>query len=408
MPDRRDEAWRYSALDEILTALDEAEPSVPDHGTPDRSRSTGLVTSVDELDRSVVDDLAGDHGGTRLVFVNGAFAVALSDLGPPVAGLWIGGADGLAQRRAPGAATAPDEPVDGFHALNWAAGVDVAAVLVDPEVHVDEPVHIVHLAAPGGRLTISHPRTVVRLGRASDVHLIESFAGIGGRAMTNASTRIVVGDDASCTHHRVVAESPRSIHVGRVGIDQSARSTVRTTSILTGGAIVRNAVDVHLGGSESRVDLTGLYLPTGHQRHDNVITVDHAASHCTSTQHVKGIVDGHGHGSFSGHVVVASGTVGTDARQSNPNLVLASTAQADTRPWLEIFADDVRCAHGATVGRLDEDALFYLRSRGIPVDAARSMLIGAFASEIVETLAPSSLREQVAAALAERTTGPKP
>ena len=131
--------------------------------------------------------------------------------------------------------------------------------------------------------------------------------------------------------------------------------------------------------------------------------VDHAASHCKSTQRYKGIVDDHGRGSFSGHVIVRHGTVGTDAVQSNPNLVLTPTAQADTRPWLEIFADDVRCAHGATVGRLDDDAYFYLRSRGIPAEQARAMLIAAFAAEVVDAIELDSLRERLADWLHTRT-----
>ena len=205
------------------------------------------------------------------------------------------------------------------------------------------------------------------------------------------------------TYHRVMSEPAEAIHVGRTGIEQAARSRVAATSVITDGRIVRNAVDVVLGGDGARSDLSGLYLPTDHQRHDNVVTVDHVASHGTSTQHFKGIVDDHGRGSFSGHVIVRHGTVGTDAAQSNPNLVLTPTAQADTRPWLEIFADDVRCTHGATVGRLDDDALFYLRSRGIPTAQARAMLIAAFAAEVVDSVTPESLREHLSTWLHTRT-----
>src|SRR5690606_4895824 len=154
-------------------------------------------------------------------------------------------------------------------------------------------------------------------------------------------------------------------------------------SVVADGHIVRSAVDVRFAGDGARADLDGLHLPTGHQQHEHAVTVDHAASHGTSTQRFKGVVAGHGRRAFSGHVIVRPGTVATDASQSNPNLVLRPTAQADTRPWLEIFADDVRCAHGATVGRLDEDALFYLRSRGIPLAEARAMLVAAFAGEVV-------------------------
>ncbi len=388
LPDPKAEAWRYTPLAEITTALEQAAPAPAGHGL---------------TDRSVVDELAGGHGGPRLVFINGVFSADLSDVAAQVEGLWLGGADALRPRRAPGAPAPQDEPVDGFHALNWAAGVDVAAVLADPEAHIDAPVHVVHIAAPGEGMSISHPRTVIRVGNGASLHVIETFVGTGGRALTNASTRIVASQDSSLTYHRVMHEPTGSIHVGRTGIEQGARSTVRATAILTGGDIVRNAVDVGLAGDGACVELEGLYVTDGRERHDNVISVDHAASHCTSKQRYKGIVDDHGRGSFSGHVIVRHGTVGTDAVQSNPNLVLTPTAQADTRPWLEIFADDVRCAHGATVGRLDDDAFFYLRSRGIPSERAREMLVTAFAAEVVDSISPESLRERLADWLHTRT-----
>lgn len=384
LPDRHEEAWRYTALDGIVAALETARPA-PRTSVP--------------VDRSVVDELAGDHGGPRLVVINGVLATELSELVPAVAGLWLGGADGLRPRRAPGASAPQDEPVDGFHALNWAAGLDVAAVLAEPGTRLDVPVHVVHLAVPGDEVTLVHPRTVIRLGQASDVHVIETFIGVGDRSITNSSTRIVAGPDASLRYHRVVTGPPGAIHVGRTGIDQAARSTVQAASFVSGCDIARNAIDVHLGGDGARVELQGLYRPTGHQRHDNVITVDHAASRCTSTQRFKGIVDDHGRGSFSGHVIVRPGAVGTDARQSNPNLVLTPTAQADTRPWLEIFADEVRCSHGASVGRLDDDAFFYLRSRGIPAAQARAMLVAAFAAEVIDGVTPLSLRDLLMASV---------
>ena len=220
-----------------------------------------------------------------------------------------------------------------------------------------------------------------------------------GSSITNASTRVVAGAGSTITHHRIQDEAVAAIHVGRTAIDQGSGSTVRATSVMTGGRIARSAIDIRFTGAGARADLDGLYLPRGDQRHDNVITVDHGASQCSSTQRFTGIVDDHGRGSFSGHVLVRAGTTGTDAHQSNRNLVLAPTAQADTRPWLEILADDVRCTHGATVGRLDDDALFYLRSRGIPLEQARAMLVAAFAAEIIDAITPATLRDRVAATL---------
>jgi Fe-S cluster assembly protein SufD len=389
LPTTRDEAWRYTPVDEIVDVLEAATPA------PDAS---------ERVTRHTVDELAGDHGGHRLVFVNGILAEHLADIHEHVDGLWLGGAERL-RTRPPLAASRDDQPVDGFHALNWAAGRDVTAVLVDAGAGIDRPVHVVHLAVPGASVTASHPRTVVQVGGSGRVDVIESYVGLAGSSITNASTRIVAGEHSTVTYHRIQSEASGSVHVGRTGVEQAASSTVRAVSIMTGGRIARSAIDGRLHGPDARLDVDGLYLPTGSQRHDNVVTVDHAASRCASTQRFKGIVDDHGRGSFSGHVIVRHGTVGTDARQSNHNLVLCPTAQADTRPWLEIFADDVRCAHGATVGRLDDDALFYLRSRGIPLAEGRAMLVAAFAADVIDDITPLSLRALVAAAFDARTTG---
>jgi Fe-S cluster assembly protein SufD len=382
LPTTRDEAWRYTPVDDIVRALEAASPA------PGSSR---------EVTPAVVDELAGDHGGPRLVFVNGVLDARSSDLGVAEHGLWLGNREGM-RARPPSPRAAEDQPADGFHALNWAAGRDVAAVIVEAEVALDRPVHVVHVAAPGADMTASHPRTVVLLGAGSRLHLIESYVGVTGWSITNASTRIVAGAGSTLTHHRIQDEAADAIHVGRTAVDQGAGSAVRATSISTGARIARNAMDVRFTGTGAHADLDGLYLPRGHQRHDTVVTVDHGASDCTSTQRFRGVIDDHGRGSFSGHVLVRPGTTGTDAHQSNRNLVLAPTAQADTRPWLEILADDVRCTHGATVGRLDDDALFYLRSRGIPREQGRAILVTAFAAEIIDAIAPASLRGRVAAA----------
>lgn len=391
LPDTRQEAWRYTPLDDIVAALDQARPAPEAPAT---------------LDAATIDRLVGSHGGPRLVFVNGVLVRELSDLHHDIGGLVLGGADDLRPRRRPDAPAPLDEPADGFHALNWAAGTDVAGVMAETDAAIDVPVHLVHLAAPGDGVSASHPRSVIRLAARSRLRVIETFAGFGGRPITNASTRIVAADESTLSYHRVIAETDEAIHIGRTGISQARGSVVKARTMICGGHIVRNALDVALNGDGARSELEGLYLPIGTERHDNVVTVDHAASHCTSTQRFKGVIDGRGRGSFSGHVIVRHGTIGTDADQSNPNLVLTSTAQADTRPWLEIFADDVRCTHGATVGRLDDEAFFYLRSRGIPAAEARSMLVEAFAAEIVDAVAPESLRDWLRSAIAGRHGGP--
>ena len=388
-PDHHDEAWRSTPVEAVLDALEAAEPA---------------TTASPLVDGHTVDALAGRHGGPRLVYVDGLLVPGLSALGSGPSGVWLGGVDALRPMRRPGDSAPADQPGDAFHALNWVAGHDVAAVMIDPAVAVEPPIHVVHITAAVDAAVSCHPRTVVRVGANSRAQVIETFAALGtGRAVVNASTRIVVDEGARVTYHRLVDGDPEDVHVGRTGIEQATGSAVRAASIVLGGGIVRSATHLRFDGDGARADLVGLCCPTGDERHDQLVAVDHAADRCVSAQRYKGIADDHGRGSFGGHVIVRPGTVGTDASQSNPNLLLARTAQLDTRPWLEIFADDVRCTHGATVGRLDEDALFYLRSRGVPAEEARAMLVDGFAAEITDAIAPESLRSQVVDAVRRRS-----
>ena len=374
LPELRDEAWRYTPLAEVVARLRLAAPA----------RASDAVTSA------LVDELAGDHGGVRVVLVNGIHVPSLSDLGP------VAGATVRAGRTMPGA----HAPADGFDARNLADGHDTAHVRVDAGADLAELVHVVHVAVPGDEPTASHPRTHIELGTGARAVVLETFAGVPGRVITNATTTIELGSDAELVHHRIQLEADEAVHIGRTRVAQGRSSTLRSTSASIGAEIARHSLDVLLAAPDAVADLGGVYAPSGRQRHDTAVTVDHAASGCRSDQRFRGVIDDAARGSFSGHVIVRPGTVGSDARQSNRNLVLTRQAQADSRPWLEIFADDVRCSHGSTVGRLDDDALFYLRSRGIPADEARAMLVEAFANEVLATLAPPSLRDHVVARVA--------
>ncbi len=440
LPDPKDEAWRYTPVDRIVarlheiaggvtapgvTALDPASRAAAldsrgdgeDLATVDRAMVDRAMVDRATVDRAMVDTIAGDHGGPRLVFVDGVYTPHLSAPVRTEPGVWWGTTADLPPGRAAQAAAlpSPDELArfDGFEALNRAAGQDAAVLLVDAGVVAGAPVHVVHLATADAQAQVSHPQTIVKVAEAGRVEIIETFAGIpsagdGARpvpadetapagAVTNAATTIVVGPDARVTHHRVQAEARNAVHVGHTRVVQAAGSHLRSVSVMVGAAIARHALDVGLHGIGARAELDGLYVPSGDQRHDTVVTVEHAASDCSSAQRFRGVIDDEARGSFGGHIIVRADTSGTDADQSNRNLVLTRSAQADTRPWLEILADDVRCTHGATVGRLDDDALFYLRSRGIPHGEARALLVRAFVDEIVATIEPASLRDAVSA-----------
>jgi Fe-S cluster assembly protein SufD len=390
-PGARDEGWRYTPVADIVARLDSASPPEPP-----------------PLTRADIDRLAGIHGSTRLVLVNGVYHTGLSDTGDNGPAVWTG----LLSELPPGDARAglPTDVdlADGFQALNRAVNLDPLVVAAAPDARPGEPVHIVHVAAAGGGSPVAHPRTIVSVGAASQLHLIETFTGLPGPCTTNAATVVDVARDATFVQCRAQTEAPGAAHVGHTRVHQAAGSSYHATSVMLGADIARHAIDVVLGGPRARVDLDGLYRPSGRQQHDTAVCVDHAASHGTSTQRFRGVVDDHARGSFGGRIIVRPGTVGNDARQSNRNLVLRPTARADTRPWLEIFADDVRCAHGATVGRLDDDALFYLRSRGIPHDESRRMLIDAFTRQITDPIQPDSLQVHLAVLMAAVAPGTRP
>lgn len=383
MPTRRDEPWHYTPVDKVLAALEAAarpDPSV-------------------RLDPNRLDALVGDHGGSRVVFVNGAFDEAASRVTASDAES-IGAFSHVDGARA-SASWLDVDRLDGFVALNHLVADDGASIVIGPGPERAEPVHIVHVVAPGPDGSVAaHPQTVVRLAEGARANVIESFVGLGGASFTNAATSIEVGDGASCTYHRIQSEAAETVHIGHVRALVGRDAQIRAASISLGASISRVAFDITLEGDGSSVDIDGLYVPSGAQHHDNVITVEHAGSHTRSTQRFKGVINDRAHGAFTGHIVVRPGTVDTTSHQTNHSILLTPTAQSDSRPWLEILADDVRCTHGATVGRLDEAALFYLRSRGIPEGRAREILIDAFASEITDAVEPQSLRDHLAARIA--------
>lgn len=387
LPDPDEESWRYFPVNEVVSLLAGAAPATPR-----------------PISRTDVDRLAGDHGPTRLVFVNGSFAASLSVIDPHTTGVRIG------RRSDPPRLThstldSISDFADGFHALNRAAERDPALVIIEPDTRSDatgiptEPFHIVHVTVPGDAAEISHPSIVIDVGERGRLNLIETYTGLTGPAVVNASTTLHLGRAASVTHHRIQTEAPGMKHIGHTRVTQATDSTYDLATFMLGADIARHTIEVTLNGANARAGLTGLYRPAGHQRHDIAVCVDHAGSHGTSTQEFKGIIDDHARGSFSGRIIVRPNTVANDAQQRNRNLVLEPTAQADSRPWLEIFADDVRCTHGSTVGRLDDEALFYLRSRGIPLAESRSILIDAFVHEITDVVEPASLRDYINGAL---------
>ena len=390
-PTQKNEDWRYVSLEPILATP--FEPSSEPNDDP------GLAV--------VVDAISMNLGGMRLVFVNGHYCAEFSrSVGLPEGARVSNLATVLAEdaeRLRPFFSNDLEEYRDAFAALNTALFTDGVFIELPDDTIVQEPMELVFLTDTGGHHVVTSPRSLVLVGARSHVTVVETYAGTAGNDyLTNSVTEIVLGPNAQVEHYNVQVESESAFHLASLTVHQDQESRFSSHLVALGSRIARHEVRTLLEGEGAEVSLDGLYLPRGNQHHDHPVLVEHVAPHCTSRQLYKGIADEHGHGVFNGHVVVHHGAVGTNASQTNKNLLLCDSAEIDTRPRLEIFADDVACSHGATVGRLNDDALFYLRSRGITERLARGLLTYGFARELVDRLELEPLRARVNKLTAER------
>ncbi len=283
-----------------------------------------------------------------------------------------------------------------FVALNTAHAQGGALIEIPDGVVVDGFIHLLFIGEGDG--IWSHPRNLIVAGRNAQVTVVETYVG-RGNYFTNAVTEIVAGDGAVVDHTKIECESLEAFHVGTVQIHQERSSSVTARSMAIGGLLVRNETNVALTGEGASLTLDGLFVLSGRQHVDNQTLIDHARPHCDSMELYKGILDQSARGIFDGRIIVRPDAVKTNSRQVNHNLLLSETAIVDSKPTLEIHNDDVKCTHGSTIGQLDEEAMFYLRSRGIGENDARNVLVYAFASEIVERMKVDAVREQVRRAL---------
>jgi Fe-S cluster assembly protein SufD len=284
-----------------------------------------------------------------------------------------------------------------FVALNTAHFEDGAFVHIPANTIVDEPVWLDFKAVPGHA---THPRNLMVIGAGSQVRIVERYTGTGAY-FTNAVTEIVVGENAVVEHIKLEEESLDSFHVATTQIQQSRNSTFKSHNVCFGGRLVRNDINAVLStGCEGT--LNGLYLTNFKQHVDNHSAIDHAEHHAVSHELYKGILDGSSSAVFNGKILVRKDAQKTDAKQTNKNLVLSENAVINTKPELQIRADDVRCTHGATVGQLDQEALFYLRARGIDGTGARDLLIYAFARDIIDRIGVPDIQRYLEKALFDR------
>ena len=337
-----------------------------------------------------------DEDWHTAVFVNGRYSPALSApalaSGARVTSLAeaVRAEGALVQRHLARYAEFQD---NGFTALNTAFVSDGAFVHLPEGADLATPVHLVFVSTADAAPSVSHPRTLVVAGANSRATIIESYVGLGGgRYLTNAVTEIALDDGAQVDHYKLMLESEDAFHVGCTRVEQARDSTYFSLSYAKGALIGRNDLRVLLDGPGGSSRLNGLYVTAGSQHLDNYINIDHAKPHCTSRLYYKGILDGESRAVFGGTVFVRPGAVKTDAYQEDKNLILSEKAEVDSKPSLEIYADDVKCGHGATAGTVTEDAIFYMRSRGLDLEKASTLLIKGFASEITDTVRVPSLR----------------
>jgi Fe-S cluster assembly protein SufD len=393
LPTTRDEEWRQTTV----AALGEMRLTRPQAVTLSRA-------DLEPLSAAGLDC-------PRVVVVNGRFDAALSDVDDLPSGLRVEGL-GSALRSHPETLeaslgrVAPFED-RAFSALNTAAFEDGTVVSIAPRAVAESPIHVLHVAVAAGLSPAIHPRTLVVAGTGSQATVIETYVSLDGDLhVTNAVTEIVVGEDAILDHARVQWENERAYHFGAVQARQARASGYTNHNVSFGSALARNDIASLLEGEGAEATLNGLYLATGRRHTDNHTVLEHAAPHCPSRELYKGILSDRAHVVFNGRIIVRPGAQRTDAKQSNNTLLLSNDALIHTRPQLEIYADDVKCTHGATIGHLDDDALFYLRTRGIELDEARALLIRGFVGDIVERIAhaplASRLAERIVAVTAHR------
>ncbi|HVT41090.1 MAG TPA: Fe-S cluster assembly protein SufD [Gemmatimonadaceae bacterium] len=383
-PTTRNEDWHFTSVAPI------AERTF----TPPAPGPNAAVLSPADAEALVI----GDASWHRLVFVNGRFEPGLSAFSALPAEVRV---MTLAEavRETPefvaehlGKLAAYHK--DTFTALNTALAQDGVVIHVPRGVVVDEPIHIVHIADPRASGSAIHPRLLAVVDALAQVALIESYTSTGSTSyFTNAVAEIEVGNGARVNHYKVQRESTEAFHVGTVQASQGRDSAYHSFSYAAGGALSRTNVYTKLLGESGETKLNGLYMVDGTQHADHQTFVEHLAPSCASRELYKGILDGNSHGVFNGKVYVDPLAQKTDGKQTNHSLLLSPQARVDTKPQLEIFADDVKCTHGATVGRLDLAALFYMNSRGIGADQARALLTYAFAAEVLETIELDVLRE---------------
>ena len=382
-PTTKNEDWRFTNVNAIA--------QTPFQLAHDARRSE--ATYSDTLDACRIPGAA-----CQLVFLNGRFASELSDLGNLPPGVRAGSlAQSIAQdvgSLEPHLGRYLNIERDAFSALNTAFIEDGAYVYLPRGTVLEAPICFLFISLPGNDPEMTNPRNLIVAEDATEASIVEDYVSLGsGVSFSNVVTELVAGEDAVISHYMIEREDRQVFNVSTLRSQQARSSNVSSHSVLLGGGLVRNNIHPVLAGEGGECLINGLFIGNGHQHIDNYMLVEHASAHCGSRQFYNGILDGHSHGVFHGRIIVHKDAQKTDAKQTNRNLLLSDDAQIDTKPQLEIYADDVKCTHGATIGQVEENALFYMRSRGIEETEARSLLLLAFANECLDRMKSAPVRD---------------
>jgi len=379
-PSTREEEWRFTSVAPIAAQpFDRADPALPS--------------------RSDVASFLVDGAGVQVVVVNGRVSKTLSSIHPLPAGVTVetladvlGRDDRDATMKA--VLNGRPQPQRGpFVDLNEAFYEDLVMIRVAPKTRVDAPIHVLSVTTQHDRPVLVSPRVSIHVGEGAEVSVVETYAGLqAGTTLTSAVTEINVAPGAVVDHVKVQREADSAFHMANLAVWLDRASTFTSHALTFGGRIARNDISAVLDGEGAECTLNGLYVATGDSLVDTHTLIDHAKPHCPSHEIYKGILGGKARAVFNGKIIVRPDAQKTDAKQTNRALLLTDDAQVNTKPQLEIFADDVKCTHGAAIGQLDEDAMFYLRARGIDDRAGRIMLIHAFAGQVLEGVKSPAVR----------------
>jgi Fe-S cluster assembly protein SufD len=398
-PTTKNEEWKYTGVGPIAR--------VPFRSAGDQPRLRDISQPDPSFAKASEGATLPGGQGIRFVFVNGRYSAELSRAGlrPVVRSL----REALLEKPEllePHLARHASFEKSAFTALNTAFLEDGAFVRIPRDTILEEPIHLIFFSEDGGGPAVSHPRNLILAEPNSQARIIETYVGEGANYFTNSVTEVVCGDGAVLEHYKLQRESLAAFHVQTVQAAQERGSNFASHNICLGAALARTDINVLFNAEGSECTLNGLFLPGGSQHVDNHTLIDHAKPHCTSRELYKGILDGRARGVFHGKIIVRPDAQKTDALQTNKNLLLSREALVNSTPALEILADDVKCRHGSTIGQLDANSLFYLRSRGIGEQEARSLLTYGFAADLANRIRIPWIREELEAFLGLRLPQP--